>query len=166
MNVQVAGGNHVGPNDPYRTPASVWAHALVFARLAVSRGVLVAPPALPEFWPSFTHRLATVMFQAFGKEDAKRVYGRENVFTVMSGGRSLRFTAEMIYDSGVQGPTDKAPVQIAMIEEVARVVTTASGTPKTTAQELLQPGTRRVHWFVVVFQCDSLTFIRVGSLRG
>jgi hypothetical protein len=140
----VAGGNRVGPNDPYRTPASVWAHALVFARLAVARGVLASPPAvlLPEFWPSFTQRLAAVMFQAFGKEDAKRVYGRENVFTVMSGGRSLRFTAEMIYDSGVQGPTDKAPVHVAMIAEVAQVVTTASGTPKSSAQELLQSGTR------------------------
>ena len=40
---------------------------------------------------------------AFEKSDAGDKYGRENVFSAMMGGRSLRVSAETIYGSGVAG---------------------------------------------------------------
>lgn len=39
---------------------------------------------------------------AFEKSDAKERWGTENVFQVMMGGRSLRFTAEAVYGQAAQ----------------------------------------------------------------
>lgn len=43
-----------------------------------------------------------MVIYAFEKSDAQEKYGRENVFAAMMGGRSLRFTGEVVYGSSCQ----------------------------------------------------------------
>lgn len=50
-------------------------------------------------WKAFIETGEDLLAYAFEKSDAKEKYGRENVFAVMTGGRSLRFTAEAVYES-------------------------------------------------------------------
>ena len=59
---------------------------LVFCRLAKEQG------ALPEgwIWSKFLDTAAELLPYAFEKSDAKEKYGGENVFALVTGGRSLR----------------------------------------------------------------------------
>ena len=59
---------------------------LVFCRLAKEHGVL------PEgwIWSKFLDTAAELLPYAFEKSDAKEKYGGENVFALVTGGRSLR----------------------------------------------------------------------------
>ena len=50
---------------------------------------------------------------AFEKADAKDKYGGENIFQVTFGGRSLRFTAEMVYSSSFMSH-EEADVKVAV----------------------------------------------------
>eukprot|EP00960_Hanusia_phi_P026775 746460-Hanusia_phi.AAC.1 len=68
---------------------------LVFCKLAVERQVI---PAEWD-WKKFLATAKDLLPYAFEKEDAKDKYGGENVLTAAMGGRSLRFTAEVIYQS-------------------------------------------------------------------
>ena len=59
---------------------------LVFCRLAKEKG------ALPEgwIWSKFLDTAAELLPYAFEKSDAKEKYGGENIFALVTGGRSLR----------------------------------------------------------------------------
>ena len=68
------------------SPDEIVQDFLVFCRLALEQG------AIPEGWnwPKFLATAVDLLPYAFEKSDAKEKYGRENVFTVAMGGRSLR----------------------------------------------------------------------------
>lgn len=83
------GGNLHGLYDPYHTAESVTRDFLVFCKLAVRNRML--PNGWS--WRKFLARAGHMLLYAFEKEDAKNLYGSENVFSASTGGRSLRFTA-------------------------------------------------------------------------
>eukprot|EP00928_Gymnodinium_smaydae_P034124 TRINITY_DN24262_c0_g1_i2.p1 TRINITY_DN24262_c0_g1~~TRINITY_DN24262_c0_g1_i2.p1 ORF type:complete len:772 (-),score=97.50 TRINITY_DN24262_c0_g1_i2:135-2450(-) len=70
---------------------------LLFCKLAVSKCVI------PEAWnwDAFLHTAKGLLRFAFEKSDAQEKYGSENVFAVAMGGRSLRYTGEVIYGSSI-----------------------------------------------------------------
>lgn len=68
---------------------------LRFCKLAVRREVI---PTVWN-WEAFLHKAWQLLPYAFEKSDAQEKYGAENVFMGALGGRSLRLTAEMVYDS-------------------------------------------------------------------
>eukprot|EP00965_Chrysotila_dentata_P151994 5022325-Pleurochrysis_carterae.AAC.8 len=72
---------------------------LVFCKLAAWRKVI--PPRWD--WAAFLRKSRQLLPFAFEKKDAKKKWGRENIFAVMTGGRSLRATGEVIYGSSVMG---------------------------------------------------------------
>ncbi|KAK3270815.1 hypothetical protein CYMTET_20805 [Cymbomonas tetramitiformis] len=93
------GGELRGVMDPEATPKSVSEEFWIFSKLAVKNKVL------PEVWDwkAFLTKASGLVPYAFEKADAKEKYGRENVFSGMLGGRSLRCTGELIYGSSVMG---------------------------------------------------------------
>jgi hypothetical protein len=52
---------------------------------------------------SFLAKAADLINYAFEKSDAQEKYGSENIFSAITGGRSLRYTAELIYQTSVSG---------------------------------------------------------------
>lgn len=66
---------------------------LVFAKLAALRGVV--PPGWD--WAAVLDAAPAHLLCAFEKSDAQEKYGSENVFEAMMGGRSLRYTGEVVY---------------------------------------------------------------------
>lgn len=81
---------------------SIWKDFLVFCKLAVRR------QAIPHEW-DWCRFLATaegLLRYAFEKSDAQKKYGSENVFAAATGGRSLRYTAEVIYGSSISAMAD------------------------------------------------------------
>eukprot|EP00535_Pseudo-nitzschia_heimii_P004874 CAMPEP_0197186524 /NCGR_PEP_ID=MMETSP1423-20130617/14113_1 /TAXON_ID=476441 /ORGANISM="Pseudo-nitzschia heimii, Strain UNC1101" /LENGTH=257 /DNA_ID=CAMNT_0042637871 /DNA_START=65 /DNA_END=838 /DNA_ORIENTATION=+ len=108
-------GNYHGPYDPDRTAASIRDDFMVFCLLAVGSGCV---PARGWDWEAFLATAAKHVVFAFEKSDAHERWGGENVFKAMMGGRSLRFTAEYIYETKVTEPGD-SPKVLATIEIVA-----------------------------------------------
>jgi hypothetical protein len=72
---------------------------LKFCKLAVQHGVI---PSNWD-WNKFLVAAKGELKYAFEKSDAQEKYGGENIFSAMMGGRSLRATAEGIYDSSCMG---------------------------------------------------------------
>lgn len=68
---------------------------LLFCKLAVRHGVI--PDGWD--WAAFLATAKGLLRHAFEKSDAQEKYGQENVFAVVMGGRSLRYTAEVVYGS-------------------------------------------------------------------
>jgi len=87
---------------------------LVFCRLAKDRG------ALPEgwIWAKFLDTAAELLPFAFEKSDAKEKYGGENVFALVTGGRSLRYTGEEIYGSSLGAFAEESQEYKRMIREL------------------------------------------------
>mmetsp|Transcript_41369 Transcript_41369/g.69199 ORF Transcript_41369/g.69199 Transcript_41369/m.69199 type:complete len:268 (-) Transcript_41369:348-1151(-) len=96
------GGELRGVMNPEATPESVSTELFVFCKLAVKNKVV--PPHWN--WEAFLAKAIGLVIYAFEKSDAKEKYGRENVFSVFMGGRSLRATGETIYGSSVTGDSD------------------------------------------------------------
>lgn len=94
------GGYLHGPYDPDATAESLGDDFLAFCVLASRAGVV--PPSWS--WSDFLRAAPRYIVFAFEKSDAKRRWGGENVFNVMAGGRSLRYTAERIYLTRVDVP--------------------------------------------------------------
>jgi hypothetical protein len=95
----VHGGCYLhGPYDPEKTTASVVRDFQVFCLLANRRGVI------PKDWDwaAFLKVAARFAGYAFEKSDAQERWGSENFFNAMTGGRSLRYTAEQVYGSRCQ----------------------------------------------------------------
>eukprot|EP00976_Prorocentrum_cordatum_P106765 1194518-Prorocentrum_minimum.AAC.3 len=99
------GGELRGIMSPDATPDSVTTELLVFCKLAVKKAVV--PPGWD--WKAFLDKALGLVGYAFEKSDAKKKYGGENVFSAAMGGRSLRFTGEVIYGSSVTGYDGPAP---------------------------------------------------------
>jgi tetratricopeptide (TPR) repeat protein len=78
---------------------------LVFCKLAVRNEVI--PNGWD--WKAFLKVAGHLLAYAFEKSDAQEKYGRENVFAAMMGGRSLRFTAEMVYESSCMPDSEVSP---------------------------------------------------------
>lgn len=95
-----AGGEHFGVYYSFKdgNRDHILFEFLIFCKLAVKHGVY--PPSLP--WNLIRTKAKENLGFAFEKSDAQKKYGQENVFSILSGGRSLRFTAEEIYGFGVQ----------------------------------------------------------------
>lgn len=68
---------------------------LVFCKMALRNEII--PDGWD--WKAFLEAAKVLLAYAFEKSDAKDKYGGENIFSAMLGGRSLRFTAEMVYES-------------------------------------------------------------------
>jgi len=86
------------------TVTSVAAEFLLFAKLVVLAKAL---PKEGEWdWPSFLAKAAGMVGYAFEKSDANERWGGENVFAVVTGGRSLRYTGEIVYGSSIQDPDE------------------------------------------------------------
>lgn len=96
------GCNLHGPYNPDATPESIADDFLVFCTLA-NRA-----KAFPSDWDmeAFLKAAPEYIVFAFEKSDAKERWGNENYFEATMGGRSLRYTAEKIYKSGVQQPSN------------------------------------------------------------
>ena len=77
---------------------------LIFCKLAVQNNV--APSTLS--WAMVLDKALDLIGYAFEKSDAQEKYGSENVFAAMTGGRSLRFTAEAIYGTSTMSPAVSA----------------------------------------------------------
>jgi len=84
-----------GPYDPDNTPIDRMLDFLVFCVLAKRNGVI--PADWP--WPDFLRAAVQWMPYAFEKSDAQKRWGSENVFDGARGGRSLRYTASIVYGS-------------------------------------------------------------------
>ncbi len=82
-----------GPYDPDVTATSLTADFLTFCLLAKRHTVV------PETWPwrAFLAVAPRFIGGAFEKSDAHERWGGENVFNAMLGGRSLRYTAGLVY---------------------------------------------------------------------
>lgn len=85
-----------GPYDPDNTPLGRVLDFLVFCVLAKRKGVI--PADWP--WPDFLRAAVRWMPYAFEKSDAQERWGNENFFSGAMGGRSLRYTAFVVYGSG------------------------------------------------------------------
>ena len=95
----VHGGCYLhGMLDPKKTRASIVRDFQVFCLLASRRGVL---PSTWN-WPAFLKVASKFAASAFEKSDAQERWGGENIFAAMTGGRSLRYTAECVYGSSCQ----------------------------------------------------------------
>ena len=93
------GGLLRGPYDPDVTTESIRDDFQVFCLLAARRGVLPANWN----WPAFLAVASQFVCFAFDKSEAQARWGGENVFAALMGnGRSLRYTAEMVYGTSCQ----------------------------------------------------------------
>lgn len=101
------GGNLHGLYNPSASAFSIMKDFLVFCKLAVQRCVV---PASWD-WITFLKQASLQLPYAFEKSDAQEKWGSENVFSAMMGGRSLRFTAEIIYGTGVQAVCETDPLE-------------------------------------------------------
>jgi tetratricopeptide (TPR) repeat protein len=70
---------------------------LVFCKLAVLNKVIPSKWN----WKTLLEIAVDSIQSAFDKDDAHDKWGGENVFSAMMGGRSLRYTAEIVYGTGV-----------------------------------------------------------------
>lgn len=77
---------------------------LTFCKFAVRHGVI--PDGWD--WPAFLGTAKGLLRYAFEKSDATEKYGLENVFAVAMGGRSLRYTAEVVYGSACMSRPSEA----------------------------------------------------------
>ena len=110
--------------DPGHTKQTIAADFLVFCHMALFVG---AVPVDNWDWVSCLDTFGHLLNYTFEKSDAGDKYGRENVFAVMMGGRSLRATAEIIYgSSGIGGqydnPTDDILATVAELERLESLV--------------------------------------------
>jgi hypothetical protein len=124
----VAFGCPAGLYDPEATKDTIVQDFLVFCKLAVHHEVI--PPGWD--WPAFLGKAAGLLGFAFEKEDAKDKWGGENIFSAMMGGRSLRYTGEVVYGSSCMAPgtprNDKEKAAQATMEQYeAQVAAAFSG---------------------------------------
>lgn len=92
--------------DGNATSFSVVLDFLLFCIAATLRGVL---PSDIWNWKEFLNVARPLLLCGFSKDDAQEKYGSENIFAGVMGGRSLRFTGNMVYDGEMNqefGPGD------------------------------------------------------------
>ena len=87
----------------------------VFCKLAVLHGVI---PQQGWSWPDFLAHAAEELPYAFEESDAKKKWGRKNASSTSLGGRSLRFTGEVVMGSSCIGPVAQSKEE----KQIARQV--------------------------------------------
>eukprot|EP00475_Leptophrys_vorax_P027071 TRINITY_DN3856_c0_g1_i1.p1 TRINITY_DN3856_c0_g1~~TRINITY_DN3856_c0_g1_i1.p1 ORF type:complete len:255 (-),score=53.39 TRINITY_DN3856_c0_g1_i1:162-926(-) len=92
-------GNHRGLYVPDNTKKEVLLDFLLFCNLAIFNGVI--PKSFD--WGLCLSKYGHMLNYAFEKSDAQEKYGRENVFAVLMGGRSLRATGEAVTGRPIGG---------------------------------------------------------------
>lgn len=92
-----AGGDQHGLYNSDAVAIGIVEDFLWFCRQAKRNRVISEPWK----WKNHLQRSAGFLVYTFEKSDAQAKYGQENVFAVMSGGRSLRATAESVYGVNV-----------------------------------------------------------------
>jgi hypothetical protein len=97
-------GDLRGLYDPESTKQSIASDFLVYCHMALFVGAVPLDNGWD--WVGCLDKFGHLLNFAFEKSDAGDKYGRENIFSAMMGGRSLRFTAELIYGSGIGGYND------------------------------------------------------------
>jgi hypothetical protein len=107
------GCNLHGPYNPEASPESITSDFMTFCLLAKRSKCI---PAGGWQWQEFLRKAAGFVVFAFEKSDAKERWGSENVFSAMMGGRSLRYTAELVYGSSCQEQSDSPQAERAMQE--------------------------------------------------
>jgi len=95
-------GDLTGLYNPESGPSEIVQSFLVFCKLALHNNVI--PDGWD--WSEFLKIASENLNYAFEKSDAQEKYGSENVFAVMTGGRSLRATAEEVYGTPVTSSWD------------------------------------------------------------
>lgn len=76
---------------------------LIFCKLAIQNSVLPAGWS----WAKCLDEAAKLLPYAFEKADAKEKWGRENIFSgMLFGGRSLRYTGEVVYGFSCLSPAN------------------------------------------------------------
>jgi hypothetical protein len=102
--------------DQDHTNKTIAADFLVFCHLAKFVGAI---PVDNWDWVSCLDTFGHLLNYAFEKSDARDKYGRENVFSAMCGGRSLRATAEIIYGIGLYGQiTDSTVAELKRLDSL------------------------------------------------
>jgi len=108
-----AGGNLHGLYDPEANKDTIAEDFLVFCKLAVKHKAI--PPGWS--WDKLLAKAAELLPYAFEKSDAKEKWGRENIFSALMGGRSLRYMGEVVYGCsmtasiGMGGESDSVALQ-------------------------------------------------------
>ena len=90
-------GEAMGIYNPDATKDTVIGELLIFALMARRNNTLPADWD----WSKFLQAALPLLPYAFEKSDAQEKYGSENVFSTMTGGRSLRATGEFVYGVGI-----------------------------------------------------------------
>lgn len=80
---------------------------LTFCKLAVRKNVV--PKGWD--WAAFLQTAKGLLRFAFEKSDAQEKYGNENVFAIATGGRSLRYTGEVVYGSSVMSMEESSDME-------------------------------------------------------
>lgn len=96
------GGNTHGLYNPANGKLQVMVDFLHFILLARRNGVITGTDSSSaQWWQHLATQAGLQLGYAFEKSDAQDKYGGENVFSVATGGRSLRYTAERVYGHGM-----------------------------------------------------------------
>jgi len=96
-------GEFTGIYEPDATDIDVLKSFILFCKLAKAKKII----PVNWDWKDFIKIAQKSIKYAFEKSDAQEKYGSENVFAaLMKGGRSLRHTAEMIYDVRICGDSE------------------------------------------------------------
>jgi hypothetical protein len=90
---------------------------LVFCKLGTRHAVM--PHGFR--WAACLQQAAQLLPYAFEKDDAKSKWGRENFFSAMLGGRSLRYTAQVVYGYSFE-PGNAGSEELAAHKEVQQQV--------------------------------------------
>ena len=108
------GGDLVGLYDHPSSKISILRHFWVFCKLAVSQ------KAIPSNWnwSKVLKAAKGLLTYAFEKSDAQDKYGNENFFSAILGGRSLRYTARVIYGTDVTSPLSSINESSATVSKV------------------------------------------------
>ena len=101
-----------GPFDPQGTSLTVTQDFFVFCILAQRR---VLPPDWP--WGEYLRAAGRWVKYVIDKSEASERGGGENVFSALTGGRSLRYTAEVVYGSSCMNQ-ERSPEHSGMLAVV------------------------------------------------
>ena len=121
--------------DNDHTEDSIVADFLVYCHLAIFVGAV----PLNWDWVQCLDKFGYLIRFAFEKSDAGDKYGRENIFSGLMGGRSLRFTAEIIYGSSAVGGdyNDPSDQVLATVRELERLYSLVSDGIEWSADNIL-----------------------------
>jgi hypothetical protein len=123
------GGEMRGVYNPDADKMDVTVDFMQFCLLAQRRLVLTKRIMADEQrWAALLDKAVQLVPFAFEKSDAQDKWGGENVFAVATGGRSLRYTAERVYGSGIMGG-EYDMLRVTVREEINRKLDEARDSP-------------------------------------